>query len=282
MSAGTAPVPFQPPNQAGAASGLSSAASSLGSLGQTTTGTAIPGYQAIYSAIQNNPYYAGAQANANQVGQTGQAFGSSELANAYGLQSLGQSLGQYAPNIAQVAFDPQNALYNRNYTTNQQQTNAILAQQGVAGSPYGAGEAIQSGQNFNIDWQNNEQARQNAGVAALGQLANTTAGLYGAAGDIGTAGLNTEYKSGQLPSQTYQGQQDAIGQALNQLVQGDVASGQPFVQQGGLDTQYLSIGQQASANALASFEAQQKADQAFWGGIGKLGSDALDAASLFI
>jgi len=274
MSSGTAPTPFQPPNQAGAASSLQGAATSLTSLGNTTTGTAVPGYQSIYQNTTSNPYYSQAQTGAGQTAQTGGQFGQSEVNNAYGLQALGNSLGQYAPGIAATAFDPQNQLYNQQQQVNNQQQNAINAQNGVAGSPFGAGLAGESNQNFNINWQNNQQQRENAGVAALGSLAQTQSGLQTAAGDLGTSGLNTMYASSQLPSQTYLGQQSADTNALNSLVSGDVQSGSPFSSAGALDTSYLGIGQQASQNALASWQAQQNADNAFWQGIGTLGSDA--------
>jgi len=324
MSSGTAPTPFQPPNQAGAASSLQGAATSLTSLGNTTTGTAVPGYQSIYQNTTSNPYYSQAQTGAGQTAQTGGQFGQSEVNNAYGLQALGNSLGQYAPGIAATAFDPQNQLYNQqqqvnnqqqnainaqngvagspfgaglagesnqnfniNWQNNQQQQvnnqqqNAINAQNGVAGSPFGAGLAGESNQNFNINWQNNQQQRENAGVAALGSLAQTQSGLQTAAGDLGTSGLNTMYASSQLPSQTYLGQQSADTNALNSLVSGDVQSGSPFSSAGALDTSYLGIGQQASQNALASWQAQQNADNAFWKGIGTLASDAGGIASDF-
>ena len=274
MSSGTAPTPFQPPNQAGAASSLQGAATSLTSLGNTTTGTAVPGYQSIYQNTTSNPYYSQAQTGAGQTAQTGGQFGQSEVNNAYGLQALGNSLGQYAPGIAATAFDPQNQLYNQQQQVNNQQQNAINAQNGVAGSPFGAGLAGESNQNFNINWQNNQQQRENAGVAALGSLAQTQSGLQTAAGDLGTSGLNTMYASSQLPSQTYLGQQSADTNALNSLVSGDVQSGSPFSSAGALDTSYLGIGQQASQNALASWQAQQNADNAFWNGIGTMASDA--------
>ena len=265
---GTAPTAFTPPNQAGAAQGLSQSANSLQSLGQTTTAAAIPGYQSIYNAVVNNPYYAGAQASANQTGAAGTTFGQGEVTSGQGLQNLAGSLGQYQTGIAQTAFDPQHSLYNQQYNQNQQQTNAGLAQAGLAGGPFGAGEAQQSGQNFNMNWQNNQQTRQNAGVAALGSLDQTIGSLATAGGALGTAGLNTMETAGQLPNQVYNQQQTYIDNALNSLVQGDVAAGAPFSSAAAADTSYLGIGQQAAANNLASFQAQQQADNAFWNGIG--------------
>lgn len=274
---GTAPTAFTPPNQAGAASGLSGAANTLSGLGTQVQNTAIPGYQNIYHAVTSNPYYAGAQSNANATGAQGVSFGQGEVNNATGLQGLATSLGQYAPGIAATAFDPNNALYNQAYTQNMNQINTINAQNGLAGGATGAGIAGQSGQNFNLNWMAQQQARQNAGVAALGQLGQTQSGLATAAGDLGTSGLNNMQAGGQLPAQTYNAQQQSIEQALNALVQGDNSSGASTQAAGGLDNQYLDIGQQAATTNLQAFQVQQKADAAFWQAIASLSGTAAKA-----
>jgi hypothetical protein len=277
MGSSTAPQAYTPPDQAGAASGLSSAASSLSALGGTTTGTAVPGYQQIYSAVQNNPYYAGAQAAANQTGATGTAFGNQEVQTGTGLQNLATSLGQYAPGIAATAFDPQGQLYNQQQGQNLAQTNAINAQNGVAGSPYGAGLGALSNQNFNMNWLNNQQTREDAGVAALSSLANTQSGLATAGGNLGTSGLNNLTTAGNASNAAYNQQQTYIDNALNSLVQGDVAAGSPYSSAASADTSYLGIGQQAAATNVSAYNAQQQADNSFWGGIGSLGGEVAGA-----
>lgn len=283
MSGGSqAPVPFQPPNQAGAASAFQAGAGALGSQGNALYGQANSGFNQLYQQALTNPYYGQAQNNANQAGQTGQAFGQQEMGYGQGLANLAGSLGQYAPAIAQTAFDPQNALYNRTQGQITNQANATAAQSGLAGSPFGAGLTNQANENFNIDWQNNQQQRQNQGVAALSGLAQTQSGLYQGAGSLGTAGLNTLTEAGQLPNQVYQQNQQAIDNALNQLVYGSNAASQQQ-QQGVQDQgQYLNIGQEASQGALNAWEQQQKADQGFWGTIATLGGDAAQAAMMFI
>ena len=199
-----------------------------------------------------------------------------------GLAALGQSLGQYNPAIAQTAFDPQNALYNRTQQQVTDQANAGAASSGLAGSPFGAGLTQQANQNFNIDWQNNQQQRQNAGIAAIGQNDATAGALTQMGGAVGAQGFATDAYAGQLPTQTFQQNQGNIGNALNELVTGEnTASNQ---QQLGVQDQgqYLNIGQTASAGALNAFKEQQQVDNSFWSGIGQLGGDALSAASLFI
>jgi len=274
MGGGQAPQPFQPPNQPAVANSLQQSAAGLQALGGTTTGTAVPGYQALYNNAQTNPYAAGAQASANTTGATGTAVGNSMVGAGQGLQNIAQSLGQYGPGIAATAFDPQHALYNQVAGQNQQQTAAGLAQSGLGGSPYAAGVMADSNQNFNLNWQNNEQQRQNAGVAALGQLDQNISSLTTAGANTSVAGLNALTEAGNLPTQTYQANQSNIGASLNQLVQGDVAAGQPYSSAAAADTSYLGIGQQASQTALQAFQVQQQADQAFWKGIGGLVGDA--------
>ena len=155
---GQAPVPFQPPNQAGAASAFQAGAEPWGSQGNALYGQANSGFNQLYQQALTNPYYGQAQNNANQAGQTGQAFGQQEMGYGQGLANLAGSLGQYAPAIAQTAFDPQNALYNRTQGQITNQANATAAQSGLAGSPFGAGLTNQANENFNIDWQNNQPA----------------------------------------------------------------------------------------------------------------------------
>jgi len=272
-SSSHAPVPFQPPNQAGAASAFQQGAGALGSQGQALYNQASQGYNQIYQSMLNNPYYAGAQSNANAAGAAGQTFGQNEMNWGQGLQNLSSSLGQYQTGLAQTAFDPQNQLYNQQQQQNMQQVQAQNAASGLAGSPFGQGVANQANTNFNIGWQNNQQQRQIAGVGAIGQLANTQGALSTAAGQLGSQGLQTLISSGQLPNEVYKGNQAAISAVLDQLVGGENAASQQQ-QQGVADQgQYLQIGQQASQGALNAWQAQLQADNAFWNGLGSMFGD---------
>jgi hypothetical protein len=268
MSGGTAPVPFQPPNQAGAASAFQAGAGSLASQGQALYSQAQSGYNTLLQDAQANPYAGGAQTAANSASTAGQAFGTQEMQWGRGLQALGSSLGQYNPAIAQTAFDPQNALYNRTQGQVTDQANATNAASGLAGSPFGAGAVNQANENFNIDWQNNQQQRQNAGIAAIGANDATAGALTTAGGELGAQGFQTDAMAGQLPTQVYQENQGNIEQTLNALVNGENAASTQTQQSVADQGQYLNIGQTASQGALNSFEQQQKADQSFWSGIG--------------
>ena len=66
-------------------------------------------------------------------------------------------------------FDPQNALYDRNYQQMMDQQNALNSMYGVSGGAYGAGVAGTASRNFNLDWQNNQLSRQLAALQGYGQ-----------------------------------------------------------------------------------------------------------------
>lgn len=276
MSSSQAPQPFIPPNQGLSAEQSQQAAGALGSLGGTTTGTAVPGYQALYSAAQNNPYYAPAQAGASALGQSGVNFGQGLVTQAQGMEASANNLQSYAPGIAQAAFDPQNAYYNQAFNQQQQQSGAQMAQSGVLGSPYGAAAMNQGNSDFNLAWGNNKFNRELQGVGALGTLGTQAANINTAAGNLGAAGLNMQETGNQYGYDFYNQNQQNIGQSLNNLVQGDVSSGTPYTQSGQLADAYLGIGQEAYKNQLSGWQAQQQADNSFWSGLSSLGGLAMD------
>jgi hypothetical protein len=271
---GTAPTPYQPTGQAAADQSFQTGQAALSAGGANVQATAIPAYQSIYNQVSSNPYYGQAQATAGNVASAGQTLGAQSLNDANGLAALGQSLGQYATPIIQTGFDPQGSLYNRTQQQTSDQTNAINAMNGVAGSPYGAGLAAQANNNFNIDWQNNAQTRQNSAIGALGTLDSNIMGLYGGAQSLGAQGLDTMTATGQLPSEIFLNQEKANSAAIDQLVAGD-NSAYSLTQQATADAgNYLNIGQTASAGALNAFKEQQSVDSAFWGAIGDLAGTA--------
>ena len=276
MSGGTqtAPTPFQPPNQAGSASAFQQGAGALAQGGSQIQATALPGYQQLLSGVNNNPFYPAAQTSANQTGATGLNFGQSEVNSGLGLINQGQSLSQYAPGIAQTAFDPQGQLYAQQQQQNQQQTAAINAMNGVTG-PYASGLEAMSNQNFNIGWQGTQQGRQLAGVTAEEGLVGAEAGAATAGANVGGAGLATMTQAGQLPNQTYLANEQAKAAALNQLVSGDTAA-YALTQQGVQDQgQYLNIGQTASQGAIQAAQVNNQASQAAAAGLGNLFGDVL-------
>lgn len=136
--------------------------------------------------INYNPMLQGAQQAGAQYGQTAQgAAGQSQ--NLYGAGNQ----------IYNTAFDPQNALYAQTAGQVGQQINAGQAQRGLGNSPVGAAEYGQGMSNFNIDWQNQQLARQTQGVSAMNQAAQ-------GAGQQGVNAANWLQTAGSLPVQAQQ------------------------------------------------------------------------------
>jgi hypothetical protein len=191
------------PQAFGGAQALGGAA--LGGLpfaGQALSQGFDPRYGAAISGIENNPYY-------------GQALGGAQAAAGMGaqganaIQGLGGQIGGTVDPLLSSGFDPRAALFNRTEGRLMDQTNAINAMSGVAGTPYGASVTANALGNFDIDWQNQQLARQAQAAGAAGSAANTAGGLYGAA-----PGLMAS--SAGLPSGVYTSNIGQILQALDQ------------------------------------------------------------------
>lgn len=285
MSGGVqqAPTPYQPPNQAGAAAGFQAGAGQLASAGTNLYNSVAPAYTGIYDSIANNPFYNQAQTGAGAAASaaTGQVA-PQQLGAATQLQQLSSLSNPAAVQTLYNAFDPQKALYNQQYQQQLDQTGAISSMYGTAGSPYGAGVAANASNNFNLNWQNAQLARQ---IAALGAY-DTNLGAAGAAdttaSDLGTAGLNTLAGAAQLPYDLYLQQQQAQLAALNARVAGTNASLNPTQQATSDYGQYLNIGQTAAAGATAAAQANNQANAQSAAGFGNfLGNLFGDVTSMF-
>ena len=169
-----------------------------------------PRYDAAIAGLASNPYYGGALAGAqrgaemggqgaesifNMAGQIGGSVPAIQgLAGQIGgsvpaIQGLAGQMGSLVNPLIQSGFDPQAALFNRSQGRLMDQTNAINAMSGLAGTPYGASVGANAMGNFNIDWENQQLARQVQGAGAAGNAASTAGGLYGQAGNVaGQAG----------------------------------------------------------------------------------------------
>lgn len=162
---------------AGLAGGAYNSATSL--IPGTTQGSQIAPYALQGAASMINPttagglaaanptLYAGLMAAAQSYGQSQQGINNVNNQNATLMNAAGQTLN--------TAYDPQQALYDRSFQQMQEQTNAINAQNGVAGSPFAAGLAGDQARNFNIDWQNAQLARQEGALSAYGGAETTGA-----------------------------------------------------------------------------------------------------------
>lgn len=210
------------------------------------------------SAFQNNPYASGAQGAANNAGNYDQYTLSPQLNNA------ASSLFSAGNSVLNTAMDPQQALYNQQFQQTQDQANAINAMYGLSSSPYGAGVANQAATNFNIDWQNQQLARQQQGIQAAGAADSGAANLGNLSGQAMSGG-------GALPYSTYTGQLNdilgSIGQAqgLDNTTINNLAA-------------YLGLGQSASGLAQSGQQTNFAQQQALGA---EAGSSLSSLSSLF-
>jgi len=237
------PPSYQPQSLPTADAGAISGASSLNQY--NTAGQSLPYAQQTFQNLYNNPYASSYQSAANNTAATGYGAGSN-------LVSAGQSYLPYAQQTLQTGFDPQQQLYNQQFQLNSDQTNANLAQRGLAMSPYGAGVADQSNNLFNSNWQNQQLGRQ----ATAAGTANT---LTNAGNAATTSGLNVMNSAGALPystSNTIGSNQNtalnaygAYGQSASTIPQQQIAD---FMQYLGIGNQSAGVANQAYANQLTA------------------------------
>ena len=252
------PPQFNMPNMTAAAG---NAYSDIGSLPATQYGQQfLPQYEQATQNLYNNPYASTYQQGSAQAGQLGQAAGLNTIGAGQTVQGAGQSILPYAQTIMNTAFDPQQALYNQTLQQLQDQTRASEAARGIATSPYGAGVENSNLQQFNINWDNNQLARQTQGLSAVDQAVNQAGQSIGQGAGLQTAGAQGYGAASALPYQA--GQQIGTGQqqAISSLLQGG-SQAQGLAQTPVQDyLAYLGVGNQAGG--VANQQAQVGLNQA--------------------
>jgi hypothetical protein len=213
-----------------------------------------------YFGNQVAPYLAGAPATLSGAANT---LTGSILPQ---LQSAGSQ-------ILSTGFDPQQALYNQLSGQAKDTANVANAGAGIGGTPYGASVAANAQNNFNMNWQAQQLARQQQALQSYNQTANTYGAGIGAAGagltNAGNIGMGLTQglaSANQLPYQAGLGiGQNTISGAnnLQSLLQGQAnIGGQAFTlpQLTLNDLQsYLGLGQAAQQQGLVG--GQQGFDQ---------------------
>ena len=270
MSGPSVPQPYQPTGQATADQGYQSLLQSQQPYAQNLPGQVIPGVQTQVNNLVNNPYTAQAQTSANASGAALGQLAPQQTAAANSMFGAGnQALGA-GNSVLATGFDPQNALYAQQYQQMQDQQNAMNAQNGVAGSPYAAGLSGQAGQNFNMNWLNNQLGRETTALGAYGNANSTASSDFGAGSTLGSLGAASIFNSGNLPYTTA----NTIGQnnitAYNDLssaTSGALAPGDSLMS--ALD-QYLGLGQSATQIADQAQEQQYQQSNALMSGLGSL------------
>ena len=270
---------YEPSNLSGADNYWQQAMANFAQNAQNAQTYSPAAYQQSYNqanAINYDPY----QQAANQMGQqygdlanlSGQQMGqfAQQAQQAQGMQN---QLYGGAGQIMQTAFDPQQALYGRTQQQVGDQINAGQAQRGLGNSAVGAAEYGQGMSNFNIDWQNQQLARQAQGMQAMSQASN--AGVN-QAGVVDTslqnqmaAGQNQASMTGQAAQVPLTAQQTIAGmpaQNANQYVQNlsnlnALPSGQmnqaiPYMKEGIQANQFNAKAQGSQNAALANLGMQ--------------------------
>ena len=235
----------------------------------------VPGQAAaLGTAGVNNPYNSQAQTGANTASQYGTGTVVPQMQQgAAALQGVGQQASGYVPQALQSGFDPQNALYNRNFQQQMDQQNAINSMSGVSNTPYGAGVTGNAAENFNMNWQNNALQRQQTAASTAAQLGGAAnAGFTGAA-NLGAGAVQEQTSASGLPSSVYN---QNIMDAFKALAGQDTAtSGAQGVTDQAMSQilSYLGYGTNAT-------QARQNESDKTWQGIGQLGGELATAAIL--
>lgn len=256
---------------------ISNIANRASAIGANAGGMGQAGSQRIVDQL-NNP--AGAQYWSPNLGF--QMLQEAGLAgpSGQGKPGTGNDLGlaSYAQQALQTGFDPQQQLYNRTLQQVQQQTRAGLEARGLDKTPYGAGTESDALKNFNIDWQNTQQQRQQQGsqtASALGGLQNLLAqggmGIFSGYNQANLAATSPILAGLQGVLQGQQGQvtaQQAANLPFTDYIQ--------YLSQATNQNNAVINAYKAQADAaIANQQLQNQADQANMAGIGKLAGTGL-------
>lgn len=219
--------------------------------------------QGTTNLLANNPYYQGALSGAQTFGQYGTGtLSPQQQSGATSLFNTGGAQAGYVPQALATGFDPQNAVYAQQYQRMLDQSGAINAMNGIAGTPYGAGVTNTASQNFNTDWLANAQARQGAAAQTANTLSGGAGTAYQTGSALGTGAIQTGAGSAQLPYTTYA---NNLLQNLNAINTGTGAvSGATGATTDAMSQllSYLGYGTQAT-------NLQQQQSNQTWSGIGQ-------------
>jgi hypothetical protein len=143
--------------------------------------------------------------------------------------------------LLNTGFDPQGALYARTQNQNAQQAAANMGAAGLGNTPYGTSVENLNNENFNIDWQNAQLARQSQALQGAGSAFQTAQGLQQSgltglqAGALGATAQSQQAiqdylqyagaatAQNQLPIQLYQAMANAANQAQSNKQQASQA-----------------------------------------------------------
>lgn len=186
----------------------------------------------------------------------------------YGNQwsAQGPQMFQYANQMMNEGFDPQNEFYDRAAGQQQNQMRASQGARGIQMSPYGAGLENHGMSDFNIDWRNQQLQRQALASQGASQL-------WGQGGQAIQGG---QQMAAGAPQQVagYAGQLQQLGMNANAPQMWGAQ------QYGNMFGQGTAAQQGAYQGQLGQYNANQAASNATWNGIGKLAGTATSLAMM--
>lgn len=218
-----------------------------------------PQYQGVLNSALNNPYAAPAQTAANTAGTAYGTAGAQGGAGATALNSGAMSLLPYISSVMNTAMDPQSALYNQNLTKATDASNVNNAQYGITG-PMAAGNTNQAITNFNIDWANNNLARQLQGLQGAGAGLSNAGSALTTGLNLGTGSAGATNTGGQVPLTAFNTNLSNIQSALNNYGQSQVAGNQNTQTAVSDLLNYLGLGAKQS-DAQAQYSIQNYGNQ---------------------
>jgi hypothetical protein len=234
---------------------------------------AMSGTQGLgqWTGLTQSPFFSqqGTTANFGGSALTGamagggamQGVGGAALGNSAEMAQLYPTLLPFAGQALQTGFDPERQLYDQMHQQNTDATNANISQRGLQYSPWGAGVANTSDQQFNTNWLQTQLGREQTGAGTADALLTQGIGGGTSAAALGGQGANFLASGGAMPYMTGTG----INQDLSKFV--------PFLtsnqqQQIGDFLGYYGQSNANTANAINAGAARDKADQALGTGIG--------------
>ena len=289
-ASGSGPI-YTPTNMAGADQGWQQAFNGSQGIAQNSQAQTSPYFQQSLSQLEGMNYQPYLNAANQAGGMYGQAAGMAQgQSQGYGQQAqtaLGQQGAMYnaGNQVMQTAFDPQNALFAQTQQQLGDQINAGQAARGLGNSAEGASEYNQGMSNFDINWQNNQLARQTQGIGAMTQAnqAGVQQGnLYGQdqSAALGAMSQGAGYmgQSGSVPMQAQQYAAQQPGAAASAYQAGMLSQQQLYgnVQTGALP--YMGLGQGAQGQ---NYSAVSNQNAQMTQGIGQLGSSLFGQSGYF-
>jgi hypothetical protein len=157
----------------------------------------------------------GAGIGGELAGATGAASGESAIGA--GLNGLFTGDLSYANQALATAFDPNQSIMKADLAQVQDQTNASLANSGLASTPYGASVNAGAAGNFMNNWQTQQVQRENTGMSTATGLQNQYLGGQTAAAGIMNQAGQLDLGAAQAQLQQYGLQGDELRGALSAL-----------------------------------------------------------------